>query len=140
MVIKWVSDPGATWYDALDTSKYPDWYRDQICNCKAFKYQSGWEESLTTFQVVPTCRNCGKWANRMMKCCRCREWFYHFFSHPAVGYHSKPRRGWYCWNCCIRYWPPTVEVRSKPREIIPPPRFVVPPGTEILEYDTTNPF
>lgn len=121
-------------YAHYDLSIYPEWFQNKICDCDHFHYQPGWDISLSEFKIIPTCRNCDKWANRMMVCCRCKLWFYHFFSHPAVGYHTTPRRGWYCWNCCIQAWPNAVEKRSQPREIIPPPLSVIPPGQMIMEY------
>lgn len=119
------------WTTRQDDTLY-GYYKGKVCTCLMSKvYHQGYNwVTMAEFKVPPFCADCGLWANRVMLCCKCDEPFYQFFSHPRMGYHDKPVRGWYCWNCLEKYKPPVV---SNLREIpkIPPPAVILPPGYEL---------
>jgi len=112
---------------------YDGWFADRLCECEAFKFHpellepSRWTEDYIFTQPY-TCRDCGKWQRRMLSCVQCHQYFYKFFRHPSQGFHVKPKKGWYCWNCCDEYNPPVVEPEIAKLSKIPPPDVILPPG------------
>jgi len=111
------------------------WYADKICVCPndSGLYHHGYDwEHMYHYTKPPFCITCSKWMNRMHKCAQCGDFFYEFFNHPRSGYHSEPKRGWYCLNCLEKYMPPVVMVRNN-RPKTPPPALVLPPGYELYK-------
>ena len=110
------------------------WFDDKICKCLnddgIYGNHYDWS-TLNRWQEPPFCKNCGKWADRVMICIICRGPFYQLFSHPSMGFHDKPIRGWYCWNCLEIENPPVVEKAAAARKKVAPPSLVIPPGYEI---------
>jgi len=117
------------WTTKQDDSGY-GWFQGKVCVCdKANIYHNGFDwDTMAEFKQPPICATCHCWANRIMSCTRCGEMYYQFFSHPRMGYHTAPRKGWYCWNCLEKYAPPVVEKNAGLRDKIPPPAMVLPPG------------
>jgi hypothetical protein len=116
---EWVSETG--------------WFADKVCMCEMSNlWHRGYDWStMNQYKEPPTCGTCGLWANRLARCCKCNETYYQFFSHPRMGHHMVPIRGWYCWNCLEKFVPPVVESMAASRTPIPPPQIVLPPGYEI---------
>jgi hypothetical protein len=111
------------------------WFADKVCDClKSNIWHSGydWATMGNSYKVPPVCKTCGLFANRVMKCCKCQVYFYQFFRHPKMGYHTKPRQGWYCWSCLQRFLPPAVQVGSSVKlPAIPPPLMVLSPENDL---------
>jgi hypothetical protein len=125
-----------SYYKGVKTSIPTDlWISDQLCHCKRWGYPD--YKLLIQAELVwtdpPKCSKCDKYQNRMQKCSMCFQWFYYWFRHSRQGWHTKPRVGWYCWNCCERYYPPVVEPHALERfGFVPPPDEILPPGYELL--------
>lgn len=110
------------------------WLIDELCHCRRWGYLDF--KSLTAaegkMQDPPKCSHCHKYQNRMMVCAQCRQWFYMWFKHSRQGWHTTPKVGFYCWNCCERYYPPVVEPNAIKRfGFVQPPRSILPPGHEL---------
>jgi hypothetical protein len=121
------------WTTKQDDTEY-GWFKGKVCVCDRSKiYHNGFNwETMNEFKSPPVCATCGLWANRVMWCVKCESRYYQFFMHTRMGYHGPPIRGWYCWNCLEKFFPPVVESSAaKGRTPIPPPQMVLPPGYEI---------
>lgn len=127
--------PVEQWSNLLVEVPDYGWFKDKLCSCKKFKPgitpdPDTWKKP---YKKPFTCRDCNGWdRSPMLKCCRCNEWYYQFFRHPRMGFHLTPRKGWYCWNCLVEAYPPTVQSYTATLPIIPPPLEVLPPGYELL--------
>lgn len=123
------------WSTRQDWVDETGWFADKVCVCDMSGiYKNGYDwRSMNEYKVPPICVHCNKWANRLMTCCMCHEYYYQFFMHPRMGHHMKPVRGWYCWNCLEKYMPPVAEPGATKRTQCPPPALVLPPGYEIYK-------
>lgn len=125
------------WTTKQNVNNY-GWFEDKVCVCnKSNLWHKGYNwDTMNEWKIPPYCADCGKWANRVMKCVKCHDHYYQFFNHPLMGFHSeKVNRGWFCWNCLERYWPIAVEKNPGTRKKVPPPQLVLPPGYELFIDD-----
>lgn len=118
------------WTTRQDDTNY-GYYKGKVCIClKSNVYHRDYDwVTMREFKEPPYCADCGLWANRVMRCVKCEEYYYQFFSHPRMGYHGPPILGWYCWNCLEKYKPPEVSsAAAKNNPKTPPPAVILPPG------------
>lgn len=120
---------------SLDSALVEEWLKYRTCQCGRYKYPTHNRDAWKDFKEIPLCGNCGKWADRMMTCARCRVMFYNYFRHPRMGYHPKGQclyMGWFCWNCLEEYLPPIVEKHNATLPKCPPLDEILPPGYKLL--------
>ena len=121
------------------------WFADKVCVCPTFKYR---QQDLTwpnppDWNKPPRCRNCEKLDRQLvMKCARCSQMFYRYFSHPRSGFyhnsHSHNPVGWFCYSCLENDMPGGITmVKSNVlRAKVAPTPELVPPDYRHAEKRT----
>ena len=110
--------------------------KDRVCSCDKFEYEDGfnWDRCFQAMTSPPTCKNCGKWMNRVHTCTHCRQQYYQFFQHPLMSHEASIEKiPWECWDC-LETW--VRWVPCKGREKIPPPAAILIPDREpqVMEH------
>ena len=117
----------------MGSSEHDGWFDERICKCERFHYELdyNWAREFDSMLRPPTCKACGKWADRLQLCVRCSQNYYQFFWHPCMGWEpSLSIRGWECWDCLNNFnRAVTTPVNC---ERVPPPDCVVNPHHVIL--------